>query len=464
MPSLRAMRACRSRSRASARPRSDLESRTAQLQLGLSPITRGPTNFGWSVNYTFYHIREQVSGFNSTAGDPLDVEWARSGQGPHQISYNLRYRFFNAVQRAAGTARSARAAPSRPSIAGDVNGDGYYNDRAFIFAASGGSDPALAAGMRQLLDNSTGDTRRCLEKQLDRIAERNSCRGPWSSNASLNVSLDRAKFRMPQRGEVTFSLSNPLGAADLLVNGSDDLRGWGQSPSPDAVAALRARLRCADAAIPLRGEPALWCDAAAARDAASARCAHAQPCASIWAPRASVRSWGNSSAMGRSLPGSRMPESLYRSSGANSVLNPMSTILRQQDSLRLTAVQADSIAAMNRRYTYRVDSLWSPVAKHLATLPVDYDDGAAYDRYMTARHAQIDMLTEVVEAVRTLLTPEQRRRLPPAMINYLDPRFLALVRSGNGTFVGGAGGPSFAPIGGMDRVMVEMMAGSMVRF
>ena len=29
----------------------------------------------------------------------------------------------------------------------------------------------------------------------------------------------------------------------------------------------------------------------------------------------------------------------------------MATILRQQDSLQLTAVQADSLASMNRRYT-----------------------------------------------------------------------------------------------------------------
>ena len=51
----------------------------------------------WTATYTYLHTREQVSGFQSTAGNPLDVVWATNGQGPHQISYNLRYNLFNAA-------------------------------------------------------------------------------------------------------------------------------------------------------------------------------------------------------------------------------------------------------------------------------------------------------------------------------------------------------------------------------
>ena len=87
--------------------------------------------------------------------------------------------------------------------------------------------------MRQLLANASPATRDCLERQIGTIATRNSCRAPWSSNASIGISLDRAKFRMPQRANVSFSLTNPLGAADLAVNGSGHLKGWGQSPFPD---------------------------------------------------------------------------------------------------------------------------------------------------------------------------------------------------------------------------------------
>jgi hypothetical protein len=422
--------------------RSDLQSRTAQLSLRLSPISRTPTRFGWSAAYTYSHIREQVSGFSSTAGNPLSVEWARSGQGPHQINYNLRYRFFNAVDVTwNGSFRSGSA--FTPTVAGDINGDGYSNDRAYIFAPVSTTDPALAAEMQELLQNSSGATRECLQKQLGSIAMRNSCRGPWSSSASLNITLDRAKFRMPDRAAVSFSLSNPLGAADLLVNGSGDLRGWGQNPFPD------------QSLLYVRGFDA---NTQQYRYEVNQRFGATRPqfitlrtpvtlTASIkydLGPTREKQSLVQQLNSGRTQPGSRSPESMFRSAGSNSVLNPMSTILRQQDSLRLTTLQADSIASMNRRYTYRADSLWTPVARYLATLPKDYNDDEAYARYLNARRTQVDMLTEIVQAVRQLLTPEQRRKLPAAVLNTMDPRYLALIRDGNRMFVAGSG---LAPIG-----------------
>jgi hypothetical protein len=59
--------------------RSDLESRSAQLSLRLSPVRRTPARFGWNLAYTYSHIREQVSGFSSTDGDPRAVSYASSG-------------------------------------------------------------------------------------------------------------------------------------------------------------------------------------------------------------------------------------------------------------------------------------------------------------------------------------------------------------------------------------------------
>jgi hypothetical protein len=125
----------------------------------------------------------------------------------------------------------------------------------------------------------------------------------------------------------------------------------------------------------------------------------------------------------------------------------MATILRQQDSLRLTALQADSIAVMNRRYTYRSDSLWAPVARWFASLPTRFDEDEAYDRYRRARHAQLDMLMKMGPAIRELLSPEQRRRLPAQVTNVLDPRYLVSIRNGTGLYVGAGslttGGPGF---------------------
>ncbi|HEX6694648.1 MAG TPA: carboxypeptidase-like regulatory domain-containing protein [Longimicrobiales bacterium] len=435
--------------------RSDLESRSAQLTLRLSPIPRTPTRFGWSAAYTYQNIREQVSGFNSTSGNPLDVEWARSGQGPHSFNYSLRYNFFDAVNVSwNGTIRSGSA--FTPTVAGDINGDGYSNDRAFIYGTDD-VDPEVAEGMTQLLANANDRTKDCLQKQLGRIAERNSCRGPWTSTASLNVTLDRAKFRMPQRAEISFSLSNPLGAADLVANGSGNLKGWGQTAFPDqSLLYVRGYNTVSN-----RYEYEVNQRFGATRPQFMTLRSPVTLTASMrfdLGPTREEQSLMQQLNSGRSQPGSRLPEQFFRQIGSSSLNNPMSTILRSQDSLKLTALQADSIASMNRRYTYRADSLWTPVAQYHAALPVDFDEDAAYDRYIQARRAQIGMLTELSVAIRDLLEPEQLRKLPTFVTNMLDPRYLALVRDGTGMYVGTGGSPGFF-FGGGDMMVTEMVVG-----
>jgi hypothetical protein len=426
--------------------RSDLQSRSSQISLRLSPIQRGPSAFTWSAAYTWTRVREQVSGFSSTVGSPLGVEWAMSGQGPHQISYNLRYNFFRAVTvNWSGSFRSGTG--YTPMIAGDVNGDGYSNDRAFVYAPGAAPDSAVAAGMAQLLGATSGAARECLQRQIGSMAARNSCRGPWTSSASLNVTLDRAKFRMPHRASISFSLSNPLGAADLLLNGSGNLRGWGQAASPDqALLYVRGfdsqarryryevnqrfgatRPQFMTLRSPVTLTTSMRIDLGPTRE------------------RQNVEQWLGA---GRTRPGSRLPESFFRNVGSNNLPNPITSILRQQDSLRLTSTQADSLAVLNRRYTYRSDSLWAPVAKYFGSFGQTYDAGEAYDRYMRARRAQIDMLMRIAPHVRSLLTPDQRRKLPGSVVNILDPRYLTSIRSGTGLYVGGGGGGGgFGPSG-----------------
>jgi hypothetical protein len=424
--------------------RSDLQSRTAQLSVRLSPISRGPVRFGWNAAYTYSHIREQVSGFSSTAGNPLQVEWATSGQGPHQINYGFRYLLFSAIQvNWSGSFRSG--AGYTPMIAGDVNGDGYANDRAFIFTPATG-DSAVVAGMSQLLQATSGNARECLERQLGRIASRNSCRGPWSSSASLNVTLERAKFRMPHRASISFSLSNPLGAADLLLNGSGHLRGWGQNASPDQsllyVRGFDAQSRRYRYEVNQRfgaTRPQFLTLRSPVTLTTSMKV--------DLGPMRERQQLEQQLGTGRTRPGSRMSESSFRSIGTGSVPNPMAAILRQQDSLRLTAQQADSIAVLNRRFTYRSDSLWAPISRYFAELPAKFDEGEAYDRFMRARRSQIDILIQMAPHIRGLLTKEQRRKLPAQVVSILDPRYLVSIRNGTSMYVGGSnfgGGPGFS--------------------
>jgi hypothetical protein len=132
--------------------------------------------------------------------------------------------------------------------------------------------------------------------------------------------------------------------------------------------------------------------------------------------------------------------------GQGGIPNPMAQILRQQDTLKLTGPQADSIATLNRWYTIRVDSIWSPVAKYLAGLPDRYDDDEAYEHYLRARRATVDLLSRLAPRIKGVLTAEQRRKLPPLVASYLEPRYLASIRSGTASFTGGM---MVGPAGGM---------------
>lgn len=426
--------------------RSDITSQTAQLQLRFSPIPRTPTKFGWSAAYTYMYVREEVPGFQSTAGNPLGTVWARAGTGPHQVSYNLRYNFFDYVTvNWSGQFRSGNA--FTPTIAGDINGDGYSNDRAFIYNPTTVADPTLASGLQQLFSSLPGSTRDCLERQIGRVAARNSCRGPWSSDANMTITLDRAKFRMPQRASINFSLSNPLGAADLAFNGSGHLKGWGQSAFPDQSLLY---VRGFDAASKKykyevnqrfgQTRPQFLTLRSPVTMTVSARI--------DLGPTRERQNLTQQLNYGRGQSGSRMNEGSFRSFGTSSVLNPMTTIIRQQDSLKLTALQADSIASMNRRYAYRTDSLWTPVARYLATLPEKYQQAEAFDRYLRARRSQIDLLMGTVKALSDLLTAEQKRKLPAQITQYLDPRFLMLIRDGSGLYVTNGGGGGGVFVGG----------------
>ena len=418
--------------------RSDLRSESRQVSLSLSPA-QFSTRLSWSASYVYSNIREKFRGFSSTVGDPFDVQWGRASfDSRHQIVYSVGYNFWDAVRVSwFGQFRSGQ--PFTPMISGDVNGDGYSNDRAFIFDPKLSSgDPTVGAGIQQLLASGSNAARECLARQLGQLARRNSCQGPWTSNASLSISFNPAKIRMPQRASIQFQLSNPLAAADMLLHNDNKLKGWGQFAMPDPALLY---VRGFDPSTN-RYKYEVNQRFGATNPQFSAFRAPVTLTALLRfdvGPTRERQLLTTQLNRGRTLPGQKAPEPMLRImyGQGGGIQNPLATILRQQDSLHLTAKQADSIASLNRWYTLRNDSIWTPVAKYLGTLPDRYDEGAAYDRYMNARHATVDLLTKIGPEVKNLLTAEQRRKLPAFVASYLEPRYLASIRSGTATFVGG---------------------------
>jgi hypothetical protein len=207
--------------------------RRLTVTVALDPSTLG----GWfaSAAYTLSDTRDRSSGFdNSTFGSPLERHWSRDdldvrhrvivqgGITGHGVTFTL----FGRIQ---------SGFPFTPLIGTDVNGDGFANDRAFMFDPARTSDTSMALGMRSLLGNAQKPVRDCLTRQLGRAAAQGSCVGPWT--ASLNAQLD-FKFRFPRSHREThfvMAFTDPLGGLDQVLHGVNHLHGWGMNGVPDRV-------------------------------------------------------------------------------------------------------------------------------------------------------------------------------------------------------------------------------------
>lgn len=428
---------------------SDLRSRSGQFSVRLSPMSFN-TNFSWSGSYTYGNVREQFRGFTSTTGDPFAVDWSRSGfDSRHQFTYTLNWNAFDLV-RIGWFGQIRSGSPLTPTIGGDVNGDGFANDRAFVFDPATTADAAVASGMQALLQNGSRVARECLNRQLGTLAARNSCQGPWITTANLSIGFNPLKLRLPQRMNLSLNVSNPIGAADLLLHGQNNLRGWGQQPFLD------------QSLLYVRGfDPVTRRYKYEVNERFAATNPQFQQFRAPVTVTASVRYdigptrerqvLTQALDRGRRTEGTKPSAQLIKAQfGNGGVPNPLGTILRDQDTLKLSSDQADALATMNRRYLIRLDSIWSPIATQFAALPDGYDKDRIYFQYVRAREASIDMLRGYAPQVKKLLTPQQLRKLPPFIALSLDDRYLKTIRSGT---AGGGGSTMLNP--GM------MMAGGM---
>ena len=429
---------------------SDLRSESYQLTLRVSPMSFN-NNFRWSTWYVYSTIREQYRGFSSTVGNPLEVTWGRSAAGPHQIGYSLGYNFFDFV-RINWNGQFRAGSRFTPLVGGDVNGDGSFNDRAYLFNPATTADTALANGMQALLANGSSAARECLKSQLGQLAGRNSCTAPWTSTANMSISFNPLKLRMPQRASLTFQLNNPLYAADLLVHGSSKLRGWGQQNFPD------------NSLVYVRGFDT---PTQTYRYEVNRRFGATNPAFSQFrtpvtltamlrfdvGPTREKQMLTQQLDRGRRTQGTKAPELMLRAMfGNGGIPNPMAALLRDQDTLRLTSMQADSIATMNRGYLIKLGQIWTPIVKDFAVLPDEFEHDEVYHRYIVARRKTVDLMRSLAPHIRALLSSDQYRRIPAFVASYLDPRYLASIRSGTAGFGSGLPG-GFMP-GGMEQVIM----------
>jgi hypothetical protein len=421
---------------------SNLESESKQLTVSIRPFQFN-SQWSWSLSYVLADVKEEYLGFNSTVGLPLGTEWSRgSNFSRHQIQYSVSYNFLDAVRvQWGGGFRSGIY--YTPTVNQDVNGDSYANDRAFVFNPASVSDPTLQTGLNNLLATGTKEAVSCLKSQMGGFAARNSCQGPWTMTGNLNISFNSLKIGLPQRANLSLQIANPLNGLDRLINGDDHLKGWGSNPAPDG------RL------LYVRGFDAVTnsfkyeVNQRFGSTRPQQTTIRANPTSITMALRYDVGPTREQQQLlqqldrGRTRAGNKPSLQQLRGTATVGLINPMQQLLQQADTLKLTRKQADSLATLNRMYVLKSDSIWNPVAKFLSELPDRYNHDDAYDRYKHAREQTIDMLIKIAPDLKRMLTNDQIRILPVAVVNFLDKRSLQGLRSGtmgSNRFAGGGFG------------------------
>jgi hypothetical protein len=214
------------------------ESRTAQLALRMTGTIRSSY---LAMTYTFTDSRTRaaaIEGFGAahpTSGDGNRPTWAPT---PYTNRHQLHLVAGGTLARRVAVnliGVFASGLPYTPLVAGDVNGDGYENDIAFISDPASAPDPAFAAALERVRARAPSGARRCLMAQAGRIAGPGSCRTPWSPSLDLRAETKLRGNINTRRLTLAVYASNVTAGLDYLLHGSRDLRGWGQYPEPDAA-------------------------------------------------------------------------------------------------------------------------------------------------------------------------------------------------------------------------------------
>lgn len=398
---------------------SDLRSVSRQLTFVVTPDIANPTYFA-RVAYTLGSARAQYRGFDGAAfGTPVEREWAASDlDARHQLYLQLGWATRHVRLTLFGRMQSGT--PFTPLVSGDVNGDGLANDRAFIFDPAVASAPEISNGMRELLGSAPHWARDCVERQLGRVSERNGCRGPWTQSLNARAELTRRLPYTRQRVDLSVNIANPLAGVDLLLHGTDGLRGWGTPAHPDPVL-YRVRGFDPDAqqfrydvnprfgdtrvASRLLGVPfRITIDA---RIDLGAPLQVQQLRRVLRAPRGEPR-------------GTRQPTDSLVNHYMRSVPDIYALTLALNDSLLLAPEQVTALTAAQASYLARMRVVWQDLAEYLVELPLSYDGTEALRR----QEATIDQGWEVARlegpTIKSILSPLQQRMLPSQVVTVIN--------------------------------------------
>jgi len=394
---------------------SDLRGYGGQLTINVGPDpfrmrgAMGPVYF--SLGYTLQSTRREYRGFDGAGfGDPRVKEWAPSMTDARHV-FTLQGGVSGGDF---GTltlfARAQSGLPFTPVVQGDPNGDGRSGDRAFVPNAATETDPALAQQLKSLIANGSAEARACLQAFAGRVADRNGCRGPWTTslNAQWKPYLPSALRR---RLQASVYFENVLGGIDQMLHGND-LRGWGTAATPDPVLLVP---RSFDAA------------ANRFRYDVNPKFADTRPASTL--NRAPFRITLDFSLrlsvdydlqeLRRALEPVKVAKHWERRSADSLAAFYLSNtsdiyklLLEESDSLFLSGQQIAAIRRADSVFSSRVRGVYVPLGQYLSQFSDGVPTKAALDSAQATDKAYWKVFWEQPEMADSLITPMQRELLP----------------------------------------------------
>lgn len=387
-------------------------STSTQLRVTLTPPTGSKRLSLLRTTWVVGQVRATENGFDrNTADDPRVFETAA---GDLDVRHQLQLQGALNLGKGFGITMFLNATSGRPFtpiVGGDINGDGIGgNDRAYVTRGAA-ADPAFRSAMASLLATAPARARSCLTQSLERIASRNSCRGPWQAQLNTQLILPANWLRLKQYTSLGLFIENPLAGIDRLVNGNN-IRGWG---APAFADPLLYSVRSFDPANrrfqydvnPRFGatDPRLSTIRAPFRVTLELR-------APFGAPLPQQQ-------LARSLRDGRAGDTRPRRSAddlrklyARNVPNIYARILSERDSLLITTEQVAQLEAANRRYSASADSIWLGMASYLTSLGDRYNAKEALARQEAAVDAVWELARNEAWGLDTILNPQQIKLLP----------------------------------------------------
>lgn len=401
---------------------SDLRGYGHQLTTTLQPEVfrrrRGPASVMFSASYTIQQVRQQFRGSDGgNFGDPREREWA---SGTNDARHAFVFQASTTVPKVGVFTMFTRfqsGTPFTPIVRSDIDGDGRANDRAFVPSPTADTDASTRAQMQALLASAPTNIRSCLESQVGTVADRQSCRGPWTQQMNLmyRPPLPRIGGRFVQ---MNVMFENPLAGLDQLLHGADGLRGWGTQASPDPVLLVPRGFDAANQRFRYDVNPRFG-------DTRAFRTLSRVPFRVVMDVSIGLSTPYELQTLRRAIEPVKTRDkatnkTTWSRRGADSIAalyldrtsNLHRILLAESDSLFLTRDQIARLLTADSVYSARVRELYVPLGQFLAAQPDGAAGKAALDSVQATTRLYWPIFWEQVDIAQEIVNPQQRELMP----------------------------------------------------